>query len=262
MKALALVGAVVIAVPAVSWADLPEVQARGTLRVIVMPLSSADEFFTVPLGARPGFDREILDGFAKLHRLKLEVVPVEGWENLIPALLQGRGDVVAGRFTVTDARRRQVAFTTEVFPSRNVAMTRRPHPPVATLEALKTRRVATIKGSSMAEVLRSVLPAGNLDDSFAPGTLPAALKAGKAEVAVLGVESAIAAQRKDPEIELGVFVGAPMSLAYGVRAKDGALLKALDEYIDNLRRTPTWNRLVVDYFGSAAPEILKKARAE
>ncbi len=104
--------------------------------------------------------------------------------------------------------------------------------------------------------------AGNLDDSFAPGTLPAALKAGKAEVAVLGVESAIAAQRKDPEIELGVFVGSPMSLAYGVRPKDAALLKALDEYIDNLRRTPTWNRLVVDYFGAAAPEILKKARAE
>ncbi|HVO13149.1 MAG TPA: transporter substrate-binding domain-containing protein [Vicinamibacteria bacterium] len=260
MRALALVGAVVLAAPAV--ADFPDIQARGALRVIVMPLSSADEFFTVPLGAKPGFDREILDGFAKLHRLRLEVVPVEGWDNLIPALLQGRGDVVAGRFTVTDARRRQIAFTTEVFPSRNVAMTRKPHPPVTSLDALKSRRVATIKGSSMAEVVRSVIPAGNLDDSFAPGTLPAALKAGKVEVAVLGVESAIAAQRKDPDIELGVFVGAPMSLAYGVRPKDAALLQALDEYIDNLRRTPTWNRLVIDYFGAAAPEILKKARAQ
>ncbi len=261
MKALALVGALVVAVPAVA-ADLPDVQSRGALRVIVMPLSNVDEFFTVPVGTRPGFDREILEGFVKLHRLKLEVVPVEGWDNLIPALLQGRGDVVAGRFTVTDARRRQVSFTTEVFPSRNIVMTRRPHPPVASQDALKTRRVATVKGSSMAEVLRAVVPAANVDDSFAPGTLPAALKAGKVDVAVLGVESAIAAQRKDPEIELGTFIGAPTSLAYCVRPKDAALLKALDEYIDNLRRTPTWNRLVVDYFGAAAPEILKKARAE
>jgi hypothetical protein len=29
-----------------------------------------------------------------------------------------------------------------------------------------------------------------------------------------------------------------------------------------VRRTPTWNRLVVKYFGEDAPEILKRARAE
>jgi hypothetical protein len=39
-------------------------------------------------------------------------------------------------------------------------------------------------------------------------------------------------------------------------------LKALDEYIENLRRTPTWSRLVVKYFGERAPDVLKKARME
>jgi hypothetical protein len=28
-----------------------------------------------------------------------------------------------------------------------------------------------------------------------------------------------------------------------------------------VRRTPTWSRLVVEYFGSSAPEILRKARS-
>jgi ABC-type amino acid transport substrate-binding protein len=56
-------------------------------------------------------------------------------------------------------------------------------------------------------------------------------------------------------------VGPPRSLAYGVRKADTALLQALNEYIDNVRRTPTWSRLVVEYFGAAAPEILRKARA-
>jgi len=40
------------------------------------------------------------------------------------------------------------------------------------------------------------------------------------------------------------------------------LLKALDEYIENLRRTATWSRLVVKYFGEMAPDVLKKARME
>jgi ABC-type amino acid transport substrate-binding protein len=76
------------------------------------------------------------------------------------------------------------------------------------------------------------------------------------------VESAIALQKEDPEIQLGMFLGPPASLAYAVRRDEPELLKALNEYIDNLRRTQTWNRLVVKYFGAAAPEILRKARAE
>jgi membrane-bound lytic murein transglycosylase F len=260
LKTLAVLLALAAAVPAAA-ADLADVKARGTLRVIVMPLSATDEFFPIPAGARPGFDRAVLDGFAGLHRIKLEVVPVEGWDNLIPALLQGRGDLIAGRFTVTDTRLKQIAFTSEVFPSRNVVMTRKPHAPVPTVEALRDERVGTIKGSSMAEAVRAVVPASNVDDSFPPGGLPGALVAGKVSAVVLGIESAIAAQRHDPEIELGAFVGPPRSLAYGVRKQDTALLQALDEYIDNVRRTPTWSRLVVEYFGRSAPEILRKARA-
>ena len=124
-----------------------------------MPLSATDEFFPVPPGPRPGFDRAVLDGFAGLQRIKLEVVPVPGWDNLIPALLQGRGDLIAGRFTVTDTRLKQIAFTSEVFPSRNVVLTRKPHAPVATVEALRDEKVGTNKGSSMAEAVRAVVPA-------------------------------------------------------------------------------------------------------
>ena len=260
MKTLALAVALLTAAP-LSAADLADVKARGTLRVIVMPLSATDEFFPLPAGARPGFDRAVLDGFVALHRIKLEVVPVEGWDNLIPALLQGRGDLIAGRFTVTDTRLKQIAFTSEVFPSRNVVLTRKPHAPVATVEALREEKVGTIKGSSMAEAVRAVVPAPNVDDSFPPGGLPGALVAGKVSAVVLGVESAIAAQRQDQEMELGTFVGPPRSLAYGVRKQDAALLQALNEYIDNVRRTPTWSRLVVEYFGASAPDILRKVRS-
>jgi hypothetical protein len=36
----------------------------------------------------------------------------------------------------------------------------------------------------------------------------------------------------------------------------------LNDYITNLRRSPTWNRLVVKYFGASALDVLKKARGE
>jgi Bacterial extracellular solute-binding proteins, family 3 len=105
------------------------------------------------------------------------------------------------------------------------------------------------------------IPAANRDDTIPTGGYAEALRSGKISAAVWGVESAIASQREDPAIELGMFLGPPGRLAYGVRKEDTELRQALDDYLDNVRKTPTWSRLVVKYFGEAAPDILKKARS-
>jgi membrane-bound lytic murein transglycosylase F len=259
---LAFLSAALTVGPA-SASDLAEVKQRGVLRVLRMDVRADDEFFPPPGAGSPGFDREVLDGFASLHRVRLEPVTVSSWDALIPALLEGRGDLVAGRFTVTEARQRQVAFTAEVFPTRNVVLTRQPTRVVHTLAQLRAEKVGTIRGTSMAEAVAAAgVPRDNVVDTITTGRLPEALKTGAVTAVVLGVENAITAQRDDPAMQLGVFLGPPRSLAYAVRKGDTALLAALNEYIENLRRTPTWSRLVVKYFGEAAPEILKKARQE
>ena len=256
-----LVVAAVLLSSAGRASDLDAVKARGSLRVLAVRLEGPDEFFQ--FSGEPGFDREVLEGFAALHRVRLEPVAVAGWSDLVPALLAEKGDVVAGRFTVTEERRRRIAFTRETFPTRNVVLTYRPAPKVESLEQLRTLRVGTVRGSSMEEAVRRAgVPPESVDDSLPPGGLPAALAAGRVKAVVLGVESAIVAQRDDPRIELGTFVGPPGSLAFGVRKGDSALLAALDAYIDNVRRSPTWNRLVVKYFGDSAPEVLRRARTE
>jgi ABC-type amino acid transport substrate-binding protein len=240
--------------------DLPEVTARGTLRVLAVVRNQADDFMSEEPGR--GFDREVLEGFCNLRKLKLEVVALRNWGDLVPSLQQGRGDVIAGRFNVTPSRRELIAFTTEVFPSRHVVMTRKPHRVVSSVEELLAEKVGTVKGTSMAEAVAAAgVPPERVDDTIVTGTLPDALRAGRVTAVVLGIENAISEQRKDPLIQLGTFVGPPSSLAYGVRKEDTALLAALNEYIANMRRAPTWNRLVVKYFGEAAPEVLRKARA-
>ena len=45
-----------------------------------------------------------------------------------------------------------------------------------------------------------------------------------------------------------------------MRKEDTHLKAALDEYVENLRQSPGWSRLVVKYLGQSAPEVLKKAR--
>jgi ABC-type amino acid transport substrate-binding protein len=242
-------------------ADLGEIKAGGTLRVLVV--DGSPEFYALKPDAPPGLDREVLDGFAKLQRLTVTTVPIPSWAELIPALLARKGDVIAGGVTVTDARRKQVDFSAEVFPTRHVVVSRKPQPVVRTLEELREARVGTIKGSSMAEVVAEArVPPARVVDTIPSGGMPAAMRTGQVTACVIGVENAIADQRVDPEIQIGLFLGPRASLAFGVRKEDADLRRALDEYVTNLRRTPTWNRLVVKYFGDAAVEILRRAQAE
>jgi membrane-bound lytic murein transglycosylase F len=249
------------AAPLSPGADLDEAQKRGELRVLAMVDDPKDEFFTDRPGV--GLDRELLEAFASLHKLKLVVVPAPAWDRLVPMLQEGRGDVVAGRFTATEARRRLVDFTAEVFPTRAVVVTRKPHGVVASVEELRKEKVGTVKGTSLANaVSAAAVPPASVDDSIPSGGLPAALKAGQVTAIVLGIENAITERRKDPALQVGVFLGPPGALAWAVRRGDHALLAALDDYVASVRHTSTWSRLVVKYFGEEAPEILRRAREE
>jgi membrane-bound lytic murein transglycosylase F len=238
-------------------ADL-ELGKAGTLRVLVVAGSPA--FFNLKHTGEPGLDREILDGFAHLHGLSVSAVEVPSWAALVPWLVEGRGDVLAGGVTQTPARLQRIDFTVEVMPTRLTLVSRKPARAIETMEQLRTEKVGTVRGSSMAEALQAAGIAA--DDSIPSGGTPEALRTGRITATLSGIEDALLYRRDDPSIEIGGFVGASASLAFGVR-KDAPRLKgALDEYIANLRHTPTWSRLVVKYFGDSAPELLKRARGQ
>lgn len=238
--------------------DLDDIRKSGRLRVLVVPVAEGPTFFSTRVPGQ-GFDAEIIGGFARLHGLDVDVVPVETWDGLVPALLAGKGDVVAGGFTDTPARRAQIAFTVEVFPTRDVVLTRKPNPRITSLAQLRTMHVGTITGTSMSDAVAAAGVARH-DDSLRPGGVQAALREGRVSAALDGLESALLAARTDPGLQIGMFIGSSQSLAYGVRKESTALRKALDEYLANTRRSGTWNRLAVKYFGPAAPEILRRAR--
>jgi lysine/arginine/ornithine transport system substrate-binding protein len=242
-------------------ADLPDIRKRGTLRVLAVVSPEEPYFVSKRSGRPPGFDLELLGGFARLHELKVEVIPVPGWDELIPSLRADRGDLIAGGFTNTRSRLEVIDFTVEVFPTRSVVMTRKPRPVITSLAALKDRRVGTVRGTFMAEEL-SAAGVKSFDSSIETGRLPEALKAGRIDAAVDGLEAALYAQAKEPDLQLGLFLDRPASLAYGVRKEDRALHAALNSYISSLRRTSTWSRLVFKYFGAASAEILRKAQAQ
>jgi ABC-type amino acid transport substrate-binding protein len=259
MKALTaaiVAGWVLEAVPA--HADLGEIKARGSLRVLVSADEQA-EMYSVSPGGAPGFDREILDGFAGLQRVRVETV-VRPFEEIIGALLKGQGDVVVG-LVDTEARRRQLAFSVEVLPTRLVVLTRKPQPAIVKIEDLRAARVGVVKGTSWADAVSAAgVPAAQTELVPELSDALRGLEAARFAATVVSLVDASLAIRKDPVLQAGLFLGAPGRAAYAARKNDPELLRALDEYLGNLQKAGTWSRLVVKYFGSDALAVLGRAR--
>ncbi len=254
---LTWVGMASAAVP--DWAGI---KAQGTLRVI-HTWPNSNYFARDDDRQGPGLERELLESFARLHGIKLQVIEVPGYDDLIPALLEGRGDIIVGNITVTPKRAKAIAFTAEILPTRSVVLTRRPHRVVHTIEELRQERVATIAGSSMAEAVAAAgVPPGSIDTSTGRQSPSGLIGSRGITAAVEEVAAAVSQARGSPDLQIGMFVGPPGSTGWGVRKTDTVLLATINEYLGNVRKTDTWARLVVKYFGQDTLDILRRARGD
>ena len=88
--------------------DLPVLQSHGALRVIVPPEPIAH----IPKSAEQvTIDYDIARGLAAALKLKLVLVKVESYAQMVQKLLEGEGDIVAASLTITPARQQQAAFS-------------------------------------------------------------------------------------------------------------------------------------------------------
>jgi glutamine transport system permease protein len=241
-------------------ADLPEVRSRGALRVIVAADESAETFALTP-GPDPGFERELVESFVRLQGVELEVVTAQGYADRIPLLQRGEGDLIVAIFDTED-RRKQVDFTGEVMPTHNVVVTLKPAPIVTDVAGLKgLPTVGAIKGAKPAEAaLEAGVASSALRTFDTRDGLLQALKSKQVAAVVLPISELALAGREFPGLQAGASVGPPGRVSWAVRKGDDALRRALDEHIANVRRGPTWSRLIVKYFGDQALAVLGRAR--
>jgi ABC-type amino acid transport substrate-binding protein len=244
-----------IAAAATVTADLHEMKARGALRVVVA-VEEAPETFD--LHGPGGFERELVDSFARLNGLRLEVVAAKTYPERIALLLAGKGDLVVAIFD-TPERRQQVAFTAEVMPTYNVAVTLGTRGPVATIEELRREKVGVLRGTAPADdaAAAGIASLHRFDSSEAMLT---ALRKGELAALVMPVSELALAMKATPALQPGVQVGAAGAVAWAVRKEDPALRAALDRHLENVRKSASWNQLLVKYFGERAPMVLGRRR--
>jgi membrane-bound lytic murein transglycosylase MltF len=142
--------------------DLPGMRERRQVRALVVQDRTG---FFIERGRPRGFEVALLEAWQdrlnagigrRERRVNVVYVPVS-FADLIPALLEGRGDVAAAGLTVTEARRQQVAFTTPYLSGVDeLLVASRSAAPVRTLDDLAGRRVHAPGGTSLAAHVRDL----------------------------------------------------------------------------------------------------------
>jgi ABC-type amino acid transport substrate-binding protein len=187
----------------------------------------------------------VLEGFARRHRLRLEIVPVTQWVDAIPMLQAGKGDLLAG-----------------VNAARHLVVDRRPMPPIRRAEELRAGRVAVVPHTTWAEAVAAagVSATGTVTVKDVAAALRA-LRDGRAAATVMDVLDYLVQRRGDGSLQSGMAPGEALSSAWAVRRADAQLRRALDAYLVELRGSPSWSRLLVKYYGEDAPAVLGRAAA-
>jgi membrane-bound lytic murein transglycosylase F len=126
--------------------DLPSIVRSGVLRVLVPADVNGRR---APDGYHPlELELELIRAFAEQHDLDTHWIYVSSRSELLPALLEGRGDLVAANLTVTDDRREQVVFTVPLRFVREQLVTRSGDRSIQRAADLAGRRISVRRSSS------------------------------------------------------------------------------------------------------------------
>jgi membrane-bound lytic murein transglycosylase MltF len=250
--------------------DLPQIRERGVLRALVSP--NRTDFFLQ--GARPrGVLVELLEEYGKTlnkglkHRdmqvaIKYVIVP---FSELIPALLEGRGDIAAAHLTITPEREAKVAFVRGK-ESRvdELLVTHKDVKDITSLNDLSGRSVQVPASSSYAEHLRNLsarfvsegkapIKVKEVDRHYATEDLLELVNAGLIDVTVADDFRARLWAQVLPDIVVreDVKVNVGGTLGWAVRKENTQLLKSLEDAAPSLRAgSLIGNTLIKRYFGS------------
>jgi polar amino acid transport system substrate-binding protein len=147
--------------------DLAKVKARGTLFLLCFPHQDS-EFVRVNLSRGPmkqlgtaddfeGFDIDLMAAFATSLGVVLQVRPVSkpSYDEIIPDLVEGQGDVIASSFSITPARLKKIDFSLPYLDVAELVIARK-GAPITRAEDLKGKRAVTVRGASQTERLHNL----------------------------------------------------------------------------------------------------------
>jgi len=217
--------------------DFEAIKKRGKLRIVI-PANIGGGRYLPRKGSPVSQQHEIVEAFARFFELTPELIIVDNFGDLIPALESGKGDIVVGNLTVTDARRKKIAFSVPLDHVREKVLVNIADDSIKLVSDLNYKRIMVSPNSTFWDSLSWLKkqkykdieliprPDGMLDeeemDLLALGKIDATIRDSNIVEMYLGYRD---------DFKVAVNFSGKRDIAWGVRKEAPALLNALNQYL-------------------------------
>jgi len=251
--------------PSVSLDDLPGIRKQRVLRVLTR--NNPATYF-LWRGELMGFEYELARHFATQHNLRVEMVVPPTREDLIPWLLEGKGDMIAASMTISDQRKSQgLEFSRPYLTVSEIIVARADEPEdrLASLEDLADRTVVVRRSSAYWHTLEELKRQGiALKMEAAPEDLEteeliAKVAEGEYDLTVADSHILDIELTWREDIRAALALGDPQQLGWAVRASNPQLLQAINQYLKKEYHGLFYNITLKKYFKNSRT-IRKQAK--
>ena len=216
--------------------DLKELRARARLRILI-PANVGGVFYLPREGWPVEAQHEAAASFARSQGLEPELVTIEQFGDMIPALRDGRGDIIAANLTVTEPRRKLIDFSVPLTTVRQQVLVAASQDAITRAAHLIGKRVMVHPDSSFWERLERLKrqhPGIELvarpDDMSDEEELDA-VASGRVDASIRdsNIASMYLAYRDD--LKVAFELPGTDDIAWGIRAESPQLREALNQFL-------------------------------
>jgi len=242
--------------------DLKEIRERGKL-IAITNFNTTDYFI---YGGKPmGFEYELLQRFAEYSGLQLEIIVSNDVGDLTAKLLNGNCDLIAVALPVTSNNSKFLSFAEPLMQSRQVLVQRKPdnwkdisasdisNQLVRSPIELNKKTIVVQRGTAYAQRLRNI--ANETGNEIEIVEVPEDeeqiiqfIAGGEVDYTVCDERIAQVNQHYYPQIDANTIVSFPQNLSWAVRKNSNELLKELNTWLIQYKRSQHYALLYAKYY--------------
>ena len=227
--------------------DLPALRKRGQLRLLVDPSRSSA---LRREATQQDIEIEQAREMARQLGLELVVLRVSKFNELIPTLLAGKGDIIANNLLITDERQQRVEFSLPTAETRQVLVSAADTPEVVDGAKLAGKTLAVTAGTAF-EVTATELAAQHpglkvvvSDDNYTDLLIEVAK--GNTDFTIVDELVLELAQQFRDDLKINRVLSEEQPLAWAIRPDSPELLTAINESVRLMRLTGSRQRFTGD----------------
>ncbi|PJX23646.1 lytic transglycosylase F [Psychroflexus sp. S27] len=241
-----------------------EIKKDGVLRAITTYSSTT---YFLYKGRPMGFEYEMLERLAESLDLELEIIIAEDEDKLIEMLNRGDADLLAYGFTITEGRKKKISFTNALYNSYQVLIQRKPeywrqmklheikNELITDPIELSGDTISVKKESSYADRIKNL--SSEIGEEIYIDPIPGSWSADKIikKIAEGEIKYTVADQNIAfinasyyPILDISTKVSFSQRIAWATRQNNPELLKVVNEWIMNAKKTTDYHVIYNKYF--------------